>query len=432
MRRRTPRESPGSKLCDRALRGLNPKVAVKTAAHGDHVDPVCGDQRLFKTAVRVHQGLLCPGNVHGLRGNGTQVVGISLRQCGVFLPARGTTRHDRDTKHSKGLGEVLRKPLAVQRSVGVFKERGEGSWGSFIGTTHRVRNDGCDVDLRTEDVTGVRQRPPLIRHFRRHSRIEICGVRGQGGNERFQFGGHRFPDVGTCDILHTVPVPAQTIAPRPLLRDDVFSRLRTAIIDGTFAPDEQLRDTDLATWLGVSRTPVREALLELARAGLVRTTPGRSTVVAPLDAQAVRHAQAVVAALHALAVRLAVPRLSADDIERMRQLNAEFTTAHATGDTDAALRADAAFHDVAVTASGNDIIRSVLAQHEPVLQRAERLRFASAEGAESGARHEELIERCAAGDAEGAAAVAEQTWQSLTLDSPDDEPTASTSPSETP
>ena len=92
-----------------------------------------------------------------------------------------------------------------------------------------------------------------------------------------------------------MPVPPISLAPRPLLRDEVFDRLRDAIVDGTLAPDEQLRDTELATWLGVSRTPVREALLELGRSGLVRSLPGRSTVVAPLDAASVRDAQTVVA-----------------------------------------------------------------------------------------------------------------------------------------
>ncbi|MBG0719324.1 GntR family transcriptional regulator, partial [Microbacterium sp. 2C] len=90
--------------------------------------------------------------------------------------------------------------------------------------------------------------------------------------------------------------------PRALLRDDVHARLRDAIVDGSLAPGEQLRDGDLATRLGVSRTPVREALLELARAGLVQATPGRSTVVAPIDPGAIRDAQAVVGALHAVAV----------------------------------------------------------------------------------------------------------------------------------
>jgi DNA-binding GntR family transcriptional regulator len=215
--------------------------------------------------------------------------------------------------------------------------------------------------------------------------------------------------------LHIVPVPSVALPRRPLLRDDVYERLRDAIVDGTLAPDEQLRDVELAAWLGVSRTPIREALLDLARSGLVRTVPGRSTVVAPLEEATVRDAQAVVAAMHALAVRTAVPRMNAGDIARMRQANDEFALAQAEGRTDAALEADHRFHAVALDVAANEAITAVIAQYEPVLLRAERLRFASHEGAASVARHAQLIDRCTAGDADGAAAVAEQTWRSLIL-----------------
>lgn len=221
-----------------------------------------------------------------------------------------------------------------------------------------------------------------------------------------------------------MPVPSISLPPRPLLRDDVYARIRDAIVDGTLAPQEQLRDTELATWLGVSRTPVREALLELARAGLVRAVPGRSTVVAPLEDREVRDAQAVVAAMHALVVREAVPRLDADDLERMHAANDAFAAAQREGDADAALRADEAFHRVAIEASGNAAAAAVIAQYEPVLHRAERLRFASGEGAASVTRHRALIDLCAAGDADGAARVAEQTWQSLSTRTPTEGPDA--------
>ena len=222
------------------------------------------------------------------------------------------------------------------------------------------------------------------------------------------------PLTRVCDILHTVPIPAETLPPRPLLRDDVLRRLRDAIVDGILAPQEQLRDGELAAWLGVSRTPVREALLELGRAGLVHAIPGRSTVVAPLEVGALRDAQAVVAAMHALAVRTAVPLLTADDLDRMRRASAAFDEAHRTGDVDGALTADAAFHAVTVERCGNAAARAVLDRYEPVLRRAERLRFASPhEGAASAARHAQLLERCAAGDADGAARIAEDIWHAL-------------------
>lgn len=219
-----------------------------------------------------------------------------------------------------------------------------------------------------------------------------------------------------CDILHIVPIPTQSLPPRALLRDEVFTRLRDAIVDGTLAPDEQLRDGEIAAWLGVSRTPVREALLELSRVGLVRVTPGRSTVVTSVDPAAVRDARAVVAALHALAVREAAARLTAEDLTEMRSANDDFAAAQRRGDLDAALAADERFHAIPLRVSGNAAVAQVIAQYEPVLRRAERLRFASHEGEASVIRHDLLIERCAAHDVDGAARISEQIWQTLVTD----------------
>lgn len=213
-----------------------------------------------------------------------------------------------------------------------------------------------------------------------------------------------------------MPIPTETHPPRQLLRDDVLSRLREAIVDGTLAPGEQLRDAELATWLGVSRTPIREALLELARAGLVHVTPGRSTVVSPIDPRAVRDAQSVVAAMHALAVRQAAPLISDADLDAMRSANEAFTAAYRRGDVDAALQADEDFHAVALRVSGNQAAAQVIAQFEPVLRRAERLRFASEESEASTARHDTLIALLSQRDGESASLLAEQTWMSLTID----------------
>ena len=211
-----------------------------------------------------------------------------------------------------------------------------------------------------------------------------------------------------------MPIPeAEAPADRTLLRDGVYRRLRDAIVDGTFEPGEVLKDGELATWLGVSRTPVREALLRLAEGGLVVATPGRSTRVSTLDLRTVREARDVVAAMHELAVREAVPELDGDDIEAMREANARFRAALEAADVDAALRADDDLHRVPVSVSGNRSLAAVLDQFTPVVRRAERLQFASLGGRDSAERHDELIRLCAAGDAEGAAAVAFDTWHRL-------------------
>ncbi len=210
-----------------------------------------------------------------------------------------------------------------------------------------------------------------------------------------------------------MPVPAESIPPRELLRDDVYRRLRDAIVDGTFAPGEQLRDVELAGWLGVSRTPIREALQRLAQAGLVVTEPGRSTSVTSLDLRATRDAQAVVAAMHQLAVREAVGQLSRADFARMRGANRRFAAALRANDVDAALAADDELHAVPVTAAGNQAVQLVLDQFTPLLRRVERRRFASLTGRGSVALHDNLIRLCEAGQAEQAAAVSWETWQTL-------------------
>ena len=220
-----------------------------------------------------------------------------------------------------------------------------------------------------------------------------------------------------------MPVPVSPAPLRPtLLRDSVHDRLRDAIVDGTLAPGEVVRDTELATWLGVSRTPVREALLRLGETGLVRSAPGRSTVVAEIDLAEVREAHAVVVAMHRLAVAEAVARLTDDDVERMRAANRRFAAAIEAHDTDAALAADDDFHRVAVEVSGNRALATVLDQFGPVVRRLERRRFASHAGEQSVALHERLVEACAGRDAQAAADVAFRTWQNLADLIPDPDP----------
>lgn len=211
-----------------------------------------------------------------------------------------------------------------------------------------------------------------------------------------------------------MPIPQDSPAlDRRLLRDDVYRRLRDAIVDGTFAPGEQLRDGELAAWLGVSRTPVREALLRLAEAGLVTAQPGRSTTVTSLTERSVREARDVVAAMHQLAVREAVGRLTEADLEAMRAANARFRAAIAEGDVEAALAADDDLHAVPVAVAGNCALSTVLDQFTPVLRRAERLRFSTVDADASADRHDELIAACADRDVERAERIAGTIWSTL-------------------
>ncbi|WP_306915311.1 MULTISPECIES: GntR family transcriptional regulator [unclassified Arthrobacter] len=211
-----------------------------------------------------------------------------------------------------------------------------------------------------------------------------------------------------------MPTPSSSgVHTRSLLRDDVYRSIRDAIVDGTFAPGERLRDPELEKWLGVSRTPIREALLRLERAGLVIALPGRATIVSPTDGGSILHAQQIAAAMHELAARLAVPKISGAEVAAMVAANESFGWALTRLDVESALKADDVFHDVFVHASGNPMIGEVLEQATPLIRRSERLRFASLAARDSVAQHQAIIAKARAGDAAGAAILCRENWMTL-------------------
>lgn len=210
-----------------------------------------------------------------------------------------------------------------------------------------------------------------------------------------------------------MPIPTGPgLTPRTLLRDDVYRRIRDTIVRGELQPGEKLRDGELGAWLGVSRTPVREALLKLAEAGLVTAKPGRETIVAPEDPVALAHARTIAAELHALAARLSAPHAPGDEsaIARLRAANARLDSAT---DPEAAITADTDFHDVVVGLSGNPLLPGQLDTLVPVLLRAEFLHFDAETVAASARQHEAIIEALLAGDGHRAASLTRENWLSL-------------------
>jgi len=204
------------------------------------------------------------------------------------------------------------------------------------------------------------------------------------------------------------------------LRERVYATLRDAIVSGELAPGARLRDQELAGSLGVSRTPVREALQRLEDEGLVETSPRASTRVAPLDARAARDAFPVVAALHALATRHGTSRLTPQQLARMRAANerlaAQIAAHAATFDSSSVLQAIAAddeFHGVLLQAADNREITSALERVMPKVRRLEYAQFGSLAGRKSVRQHEAIIAACEQGDAGKAAALVEENWLSL-------------------
>jgi DNA-binding GntR family transcriptional regulator len=156
-----------------------------------------------------------------------------------------------------------------------------------------------------------------------------------------------------------MPIPEQVQKfKRPLAREEVYTTLQTWIVEGVYQPGETIRDQDLADALGVSRTPVREALQRLQDEGFIETATNRWTRVATLDLDEVRHLYPIIWTLEMLAISLAQHRFLENDIEKMREANARLHEALINKDAIAASKADYDFHQVFINQSDNpDLIR---------------------------------------------------------------------------
>lgn len=105
--------------------------------------------------------------------------------------------------------------------------------------------------------------------------------------------------------------------------------------------------------------------------------------------------------------------MSDHEFTAMREANERFAQALRDNDVDAALQADDDFHEVAVVASANPMLRAVLEQVTPMLRRIERVQFSSLSGRSSVAMHDRIITLAVAGDAEAAGLAARENWQTL-------------------
>ena len=130
------------------------------------------------------------------------------------------------------------------------------------------------------------------------------------------------------------------------LRDVVFNTLRQAILKGELEPGERLMEIQLAERLGVSRTPIREAIRKLELEGLVLMIPRKGAEVAKISARSLRDVLEVRRALEELAIELACQRMSEEDVGNLQKAQEDFKKAIAEGDAMKIAETDEHYHDV--------------------------------------------------------------------------------------
>ncbi len=138
------------------------------------------------------------------------------------------------------------------------------------------------------------------------------------------------------------------------LREVVCETLRNAIVAGTLKPGERLMEIQVAEELGVSRTPVREAIRKLELEGFVVMIPRRGTYVSDLSIKDVNEVYEVRTALDVLAAGLAVERITEEELEEMERLLVVFGECIEANDLDKIVEADSKFHDILYKATRNE------------------------------------------------------------------------------
>lgn len=192
---------------------------------------------------------------------------------------------------------------------------------------------------------------------------------------------------------------------------DTVRAIREAILDGVLAPDMWLREVAISEALGVSRTPVREALNRLEEEGLVARTPGVGAQVTRLSFEDMSAVYQVRGSLESLAAEYATRQGKPDHFERFQGLQERMTAAAAAMDLDDFYRANVEFHHLLSVAADNAYLSRLLATVEVAIRRFGTRSLSAERMADVLEEHGAIIDAMIAGDPEraGEAAAAHAT-----------------------
>ncbi|WVN42360.1 GntR family transcriptional regulator [beta proteobacterium MWH-UniP1] len=166
----------------------------------------------------------------------------------------------------------------------------------------------------------------------------------------------------------------KTLIPRQGLHDAVADRLRQYVVEGKLLPGQRLNERVLCEQMGVSRTPMREAIKKLAGEGLVRLEPNRGAVVHRLTPDEVAAAFEVVASMEALSGELAAQRATPEQIQHVLDLQGQMELAHRNNDLPSYYRINSEIHAAINEAAGNPVLTEMF---RSINLRLQSLRFRS-------------------------------------------------------
>jgi len=200
-------------------------------------------------------------------------------------------------------------------------------------------------------------------------------------------------------VRDVTPAVVSSLVERRLLHEEVVDRLRDMIVQGELAPETKLNERVLAAQLGISRTPLREAIKFLASEGLVELLPNRGAVVASLKAGKVKEIFTVLGALEALAGELVCRNATDADIAEIRALHYQMVAYHARGELAQYFRYNQQIHIRIVECAGNATLTQIYRGLNAHVRRARYMANLSHERWDKAVReHEEILDALSARD----------------------------------
>jgi DNA-binding GntR family transcriptional regulator len=210
------------------------------------------------------------------------------------------------------------------------------------------------------------------------------------------------------DAAGTSGVRRDRAITRVPLRDQVHHAIVDRILRDELKPGARISDTALARELGVSRTPIREALLRLEREGFLEADIGRGFFVKPLSVAEVREVYPVLWTLEVLALRSA----GAPSPERRAEMDRINAALEAEDDPERRIDLDGDWHRTLLEPCGNEYLMGLIASLKSVIRRYEYAYMQNAGYIPVSTRaHEQIAEMVSAGDVEGAVPVLETNWR---------------------
>ncbi|MDA8235801.1 MAG: GntR family transcriptional regulator [Clostridia bacterium] len=203
-----------------------------------------------------------------------------------------------------------------------------------------------------------------------------------------------------------VPVKLDNYKP---LREIVFESLREAIINGNLKPGERMMEIQLAEEMGVSRTPVREAIRKLELEGFVVMVPRKGAYVAGISIKDIADVFEIRAALESLAAGLAAERITEEELESLERSLVKVAEATEANDLESIINMDTDFHEILYKASRNERLVQIISNLREQIQRFRtaslahpgRMKFALDE-------HKQIVEAISQRDVEGARNLARE------------------------